>query len=457
MDDLPDELALKVLSYSDRATLFRCIQTTKRISRIAMPLLYRKVSHNMYSVPSKVQSAVRQLLRQPELATKVETIALCDPQQNDNFWDTKSWINWAKTKYDAKLGDDDEVLFYDAAKRMIDLQDIPTSVEFKKREEAHAALLIALATNLKLLHIENPTTRDEQPRFVLDHLILTTLYPKIKDGAILQNLTTLHALTARLEGGQGGFRLSSIATFFHLPNLRHVVGVACFEPEDDLFRDFDCPLGESNVNDLTFVRSSICPLGLSQVLSACKKVENFDCDWAGLSVGWVEINFPLLRGNLAMHKQHLKRMRLDTRKHYDSWPERDDGLVPPLGPELKSFAALIKLDVPASALIGWDEDHNGGFSGFADVLPAQLEELTINEYAPRLVEELDDFLPHIADLYPKLRRIVISRSELDLEEDGDAEERLKQKAWDVAPDVDFVFEDGVEVDHFEGSIGSASI
>jgi len=457
MDDLPDELALKVLSYSDRLTLYRCIQTSKRISRIAMPLLYREISHNMYSSPSKLQSAIRQLLLQPELASKVETIALCDPQQNDSFWDSKSWIEWAKTEYNARLHNEDETLFYNAAKRLINLDELPTSEDFRQREEAHAALLIALATKLTLLHIENPTTQDEQPRFVLDHLILTTLYPAIKQGTILQNLTTLHALTSRLEGGQGGFRLSSIATFFKLPKLRRVIGVACFEPEDDLFRDFDCPLGQSNVSDLKFVRSSICPLGLSQILSACKKVESFDCDWAGLSVGWVEINFPLLRGHLAMHKEHIKRLRLDTRKHYDSWPERDDGLVPPLGPELKAFTALTKLDVPASALIGWDEDHNGGYSGFAKVLPPELEELRINEWAPRLVEELDEFIPQIAELYPKLKRVIISRSEMEVEEDGDAEERLQRKSEDFAPDVDFVFEDASDIDHFEGSVGGASI
>jgi hypothetical protein len=457
MDDLPDELALKVLSHADTKTLYRCIQTTKRIYRISMPLLYRKVSHNMYSKPSKLQSAVRTLLRQPELQPRVHTIALCDPQQNDNFWDSKSWKAWAKTKYHASLSSEDGALFYPVAKRLIDLEETPSEDDFNAREEAHAALLIALASNLKLLHIENPTTKDEQPRFVLDHLILTALYPKIKDGSILQNLTTLHAVTARLEGGQGGFRLSSVATFFHLPNLRRVVGVACFEPEDDLFRDFDCPLGDSGVIDLNFVRSSICPLGLSQMLSACKKVVSFDCDWAGLSVGWVEINFPLLRGNLAMHKQHLKKIRLDTRKHYDSWPERDDGLVPPLGDELKGFTALTKLDVPASALIGWDEDHNGGYSGFADVLPPNIEELTINEHAPRLVEELERFIPVCAELYPKLKRLSIPRAELDMEEDGDAEERLRQMLKDLVPHMRFEFEDGSELDHFEGSIGSASV
>jgi hypothetical protein len=320
----------------------------------------------------------------------------------------------------------------------------------------HAALLIALARNLKLLHIENPTMEDEQPRFVLDHLVLSTLYPMIKLQAILQNLTTLHAVTARLEGGQGGFRLSSIATFFHLPNLRRVIGVACFEPEDDLFRDFNCPEKQSNVTDLNFVRSSICPLGLSQMLSACKAVESFDCDWAGFSVGWVEVNFPLLCGNLAMHKDVMKRLRLDTRKHYDSWPERDDGLVPPLGGELKAFTALTKLDAPASALIGWDEDNIGGYGELKDVLPPNLEELKINEYAPRLVEELDKFIPVFKELYPKLRRLSISRAELELEEDGDVEERLMKKLRDLAPELRVEFEDGSEIDHFEGSVGSAS-
>ncbi|KIW05133.1 uncharacterized protein PV09_03685 [Verruconis gallopava] len=459
MDDLPDELALKVLSYADQATLYHCILTSKRIYRISLPLLYRQVSHHMYSEPSKIQSAVRTLIKRPELASKVEIVALCDPVQNDNFWDIKSWTEWAKEKYNATLHEDDKELFVSAARKYLHLNASPSHDDVWTREETHAALLIALSTNLKLLHLENPTTKDEQPRFVLDHLVLSSLFPKIKEQAILQNLTTLHAVTARLEGGQGGFRLSSIAPFFHLPNLRRVVGMACFEPEDDLYQDFDCPAGTSNVTDLSFIRSSICPIGLSQMLSACKAVESFDCDWAGLSVGWVEINFPLLRSNLAMHKDTMKRLRLDTRKHYDSWPERDDGLVPPLGEELKTFTALKKLDAPASALIGWDEDDVGGYHRLRDVLPPNLEELKINEYAPRLVEELDDFIPHCAELYPKLKVLCISRSELEHEENGDAEERLLGISRDLAPALRVQFEDGSEVDHFEvmGSIGSASI
>jgi hypothetical protein len=423
-----------------------------------MPLLYRKVRHHMYSSPSKLQAVVRMLLQRPELVSRVETISLCDPVQNDNFWDAKSWTDWAKTKYRATLSDDDNELFFEAAQRLIDLDEIPSQEEFRKREEVHAALLIALASNVKLLHLENPTLKDEQARFVLDHLVLTSIYSKLEQGTILQNLTTLHAVTSRLEGGQGGFRLSSIAPFFHLPKLRRVVAVACFEPEDDLFKDFNCPIGRSAVSDITFVRSSICPLGLSQVLNACKTVESLECDWAGLSVGWVEINFPLLRGTLASHKNHLKRLRLDTRKHYDSWPERDDGLVPPLGSELKEFILLTKLDVPASALIGWDENHVGGYNSLSQVLPPNIEELKINEWTPGLAEELDDFIPLIPELYPKLRRLSISRAELESDEDDDEqEERLKQKMREFAPEVSVVFEDSQEIDHFEGSIASASV
>lgn len=458
IDDLPDELALKVLSYVDARTLYRCLQTSRRVSRISMPLLYRKLSHHMYSSPSKLQAAVRTLLQRPELVSKVEVISIRDPIQNDNFWDAKSWKNWAKTRYRARLNDDDNELFFEAAQRLVDLDELPSEEDFREREEAHAALLIALARNVKFLHLENPTSKDEQARFSLDHLVLTPLYSKLKQGSILQKLTTFHALTSRLEGGQGGFRLSTIAAFFHLPKLQRVVALACFEPEDDLFKDFDCPIGESAVSDITFVRSSICPLALSQVLSACKTVESLDCDWAGLSVGWVEINFPLLRGNLAMQKNHLKRLRLDTRKHYDSWPERDDGLVPPLGSELKEFSVLTKLDVPASALIGWDENHVGGYSALSEVLPPNIEELKINEWTPGLVEELDNFIPLIPELYPKLRQLNVSRAELELEEEDDEqEERLQQMMRKYAPDVSFVFEDEREMDHFEGSIAGASV
>jgi hypothetical protein len=91
------------------------------------------------------------------------------------------------------------------------------------------------------------------------------------------------------------------------------------------------------------------------------------------------------------------------------------------------------------------------------VLPLNIEELKINEHAPRLSEQLDKFAMVCTELYPKLKLISVSRAELDIDEDSHAEKKLKDKFAELAPDVSFVFEDGSEVDHFEGSIGSASI
>jgi hypothetical protein len=155
-----------------------------------------------------------------------------------------------------------------------------------------------------------------------------------------------------------------------------------------------------------------------------------------------------------MHRNYLKRLRLDTRKHYDSWPERDDGLVPPLGDDLKAFTKLTRLDVPASAILGWDEDHNGGFSGFEEVLPQNLEELKSNEHAPRLVEELERWIPVIPERYPKLRKLSIS---IDTDGETNAEGRLTQMLKELCPEVRFSFEEPTEVDHWDGSIASASV
>jgi len=314
--------------------------------------------------------------------------------------------------------------------------------------------LISLCPNVTHLHLENPSTKDEPPRFVLDHLVLDIIHPQIRKSAVLQNLRSLTAVTARLEGGQGGFRLASIATFFQLPNLRKVTAVACFEPEDELFKDFDYPGSTYSVRKIRVIRSSVCPLGLSQMIKSCKAVETFDCDWAGISVGWVEINFPLLTGALAGHKDTLTSLRLDTAKHYDSWPEHDDGLVPPLGPALREFEKLKILDVPASALIGWDEDDVGGFEPLKDVLPPNIENLKINEYAPRILDKMLEFVGICAEMFPELKKLTISRVHSGT---ADVEDDLQGKFGKMAPEVELYFEDAREIDHFESSVGSGSV
>jgi hypothetical protein len=453
MHDLPDELVAKVIGNVRYAgALYNLALTSHRIYRITLPILYTRISHHLYQEPRRLHSAIRTLIRRPDLAAKIRSVAIRDPIQNDSYWDLKSWMIWAKANYNAVLGQDDQHMFLTAAYTLIGNHPLPDKII--GHEEAQAALLLALASDLKHLHLENPSLMDEPSRFGMDHLILDILDPNIREGKILQKLQKLTAVTARLEGGQGGFRLASIATFFQLPNLHSVTGVAGFEPEDPLFINFDRPERSSSVKEIKFLRSAICPLGLSQMIGACKSLEVFDSDWAGLSLGWVEINFPLLREALAEHKETLTILTLDTAKHYDSWPERDDGLVPPLGHELRLFEKLRKLDVPASALIGWDENDVGGYDPLKDTLPPNLEEMKINEYAPRLLEMILDFVPTCAELLPKLKKLTISRVHSG---GADVEDNLEQKFKDFAPGVELTFEDAREIDHFEGSIGSGSI
>jgi hypothetical protein len=454
LHDIPDELALKIFSQAnDRQTLYNLCFTSKRVYRIALPFLYRNIDHQMYKHPPMIHSAIRTLLKKPELAQKVEMIGIREPKPCDYFWDYTSWARWAKKKYRATLGYEDHDLFLAGSEHLLSAgmlrNGLPTRDHLIEKEEAQVALLVSLCPNLKQMVFENPSMPSETPRFVLDHLILEILHPQIRDRKVLQSLETLTAVTERIEGGQGGFRLASIATFFLLPKLRRVKGVACFEPEDELFENFDCPVRTSSVRDLRLLRSAVCPKGLMQMIDACKALESFDCDWAGLNVGWVEINFPLLRGALLGHKDTLQHIRLDTAKHFDSWPERDDGLVPPFGPRLKEFNTLKTLDVPASALIGWDENNVGGYDRLRDVLPHNLEELKINEFAPRLLEMLEDLVTVCADRYPRLVKLTISRKHSG---NADVEDHLQEKFAEMAPDVEVLFEDGKEVNHFEDSI-----
>ncbi|TID13759.1 hypothetical protein E6O75_ATG01737 [Venturia nashicola] len=453
MNQLPDELIAKIIEYIHiTRSLYSLSLVSQRFYRITLPFLYAAISHYMYQEPKRLQSAIRTLIRRPDLAAKVQHVALRDPRQNDSFFDLKSWAVWAAVKYNATLEGEDASRFFTAANNLIG--NLSARDSLVQKEEAHAALLVALVPSLKHLHIENPNLVNEQSRFGMDHLILDILQPQIKSGKILQNLERLTAVTARMEGGQGGFRLSSIASFFLLPKLRSVIAVACFEPEDDLFVNFDPPRRSSAVRELRFLRSAICPLGLKKILECCRAVEIFDCDWAGLSVGWVEINFPLLLEALEHHKNTLTELTLDTAKHFDSWPESEDGLVPPLGPALHTFENLRKLDVPASALIGYDEYSVGGYGKLKDILPPNLEELKLNEFAPRLVGMVEELVPHCTTLLPNLRKLTISRIHAGA---TDVEDDLERKFREMAPVVQLSFVDRREIDHFEGSIGRGGI
>jgi hypothetical protein len=300
IDDVPDELVVKIISQvTDHLTLYSIVFTSRRLYRISLPFLYRTISQQMYKHPPMVHAAIRTLLKKPELAQRVEAVALRHPRQCENFSDLKSWAryeqiqprysgevqgltmgfkcSWAKEKYRAALQSDDHSLFLAGARRF--LGGISTEKMLIEREEAQVALLLSLCPNLERLYLENPSTPAEKPRFVLDHLVLEILHPKIRDGTMLQSLQSLTAITSRMEGGQGGFRLASIATFFFLPNLRYVQAAACFEPEDELFEHFECPPSQSAVREIKFHRSAICPLGLSEMIKACKALEQFDCDW----------------------------------------------------------------------------------------------------------------------------------------------------------------------------------
>jgi hypothetical protein len=92
LDDLPDELAVKIISQvTDQSTLYSLALTSRRVYSISLPFLYRNISHEMYHHPPRIHSAIRTLLRKPELAEKVEFVAIKHPQACENFWDLKSW------------------------------------------------------------------------------------------------------------------------------------------------------------------------------------------------------------------------------------------------------------------------------------------------------------------------------------------------------------------------------
>lgn len=446
INHFPDELVQNIIARNeDKETLYSLCFVSKRIHGITLPYLYKRLSHRMFQRPQRLHSFLRSIIARPALAAACVSVEICDPERCTDFWDLDSWRQWAQNSYVPVLEAADHLAVLTAGTSLY--SNIQDQLEYLIRnEEAQVALLLCLTQNLTHLYIENPSTAIETPRFRTDHLLMTMIHPQIKAGVVLQNLRILVATSSRLEGGQGGFRLSAIAPFFRLPNLTTFKGTVCHEPEDGLFVGFDCPRRSSALTKLVFEHSAICPAALRLMIGACARLEHFACDWAGEVVGWVEVKFPLLRQALWEHRGSLKTLSLDTRKHFDSWPEHDDGFVPPLGP-LKEFANLEVLDVPASALIGWDEDGFNGHDHLKDVLPPKIRELRINQIAPRVFEHLSDVALVCNERFPGLKRIVLCELQgyMDLSPlEGD----LKKRFEDMGADVDFAIEYTGEPSHF---------
>jgi len=447
INDMPDELVQNIVSrIKNRKTLQSLCLTSKRVCRIALPHLYQKFSHRLFQQPRRLHTFLRAILAHPELAAAIVEIELREPKKCANYWDIVSWRLWAERNYvpDVDAADQLAILAAAVSLHWNNQSHIDSLV---RSEEAQVALLLCLAKGILHLHIENPSTEIDIPRFNDDHLLMTILHPQIKSGAVLQNLHTLVATSSRLEDGQGGFRLSAIAPFFRLPSLHTFKGNVCHEPEDKFCTGFDCPERSSTVTILTIQHSAICPLALKFMILACSRLEHFTCDWAGLAVGWVEVNFPFLRQALWEQRSSLKTLSLDTRKHFDSWPEHENGLVPALG-SLQKFSALEVLDVPASALMGWAEDgFDGGDVELADVLPPAIRELRINGVAPRVYERLSLLAKVCADKLPGLRRIVLC----EIPGAGDLaslKADLKKNFDEAGAEVDFEIEYLGELNHF---------
>lgn len=92
-----------------------------------------------------------------------------------------------------------------------------------------------------------------------------------------------------------GFVCPQSHPFFRLPSLHTFKGCVCHEPEDNFFTGCHCPERSSAVTVLTFQHSAIYLLALKSTILTRAHLEHFACDWAGTVVGWVEVNFPLLR------------------------------------------------------------------------------------------------------------------------------------------------------------------
>lgn len=438
MIGVPDELLAQILSYVGAQSDFLSLsRVSKRLNNAALPYLYSRFTHELYKDPERLHQFLRNIICEPELAGYVEAVDLKDQQKCGLFNNLHTWRVWAEKSYRPRLSEEDKEVFHNAVLEM-GLQSIDAPSTIAVKEEAQVALMLSRATNLTDLRMTLPDLSNN--RLLLDILRETTAR-----GTALQNLRKFTGIYYNFDGSvEGGFELRPISCLFSLPNIETVNGIACLEPEDAAFRNFDCPEGTSSVEHIEFRRSSICPKAMGLMVGACRALKSFYCDWGGHTVGWSEINFPTVGTALRKQEHSLEKLTLDVRKHYDVWPEQEDVLIPPLG-SFSGCQHLTHIEAPAAALIGWDEGRVDGFPMLHEVLPYSLETLIVNQWSPGIIEHLEKMSELCATMFPNLKSITLHSA---LHADQESEEKMQTQFTKAGSEVAINFIDSGEVDHF---------
>lgn len=437
LDGLPEELLHNVLRFvqSQRDFLSLC-RTSSRYNRAASPRLYSSFKHELYQQPERLHSFLRNIVRRPDLADCVSHVTLTHQQRGKSFYDLRTWREWAIKSYKPELSEEDVELFQEGA-RELQLQLHDALEIISRKEEAQAALMLSHTRNVTELSLNIPNVNDSR-------LLLNILKETTDRGTALQNLRKFTGIYYNFDGeSQGGFELAPISSLFRLPKIQSIYAIACLEPEDDAFRGFDCEEGTSNVVEIQFHRSSVCPKAMSLMLAAPRALKRFYCDWGGHTVGWSEINFPTIGRALQKQARSLESLTLDVKKHYHTWPEAEDGLVPPLG-SFAGFERLTHIDVPGAALIGWDEASVGGYARLMDILPTCIATLKVNQWTPGIGEQLQELADVVIANFPDLQEICLEGPPEDV-----SEVKLQKLFNARGSQVTVRISDGDEVNHFE--------
>lgn len=436
LDGLPEELLENVFLFLDSQTVFlRLCRVSRRFQRAATPFLYREFHHELYTAPNRLHVFLRNIIKRPILATYLTKIDLRGQQKSAFFNNMKMWALWAATSYKPELAIEDRELFKDAAEELR-LEQADALATIASKEEAQAALLLSRATNVTDLSMNVPNL--ENSRLLLDILRETT-----HRGTALQNLRSFTSVYNFDGAKQGGFELAPISSLFRLPKIESIHAVACLEPEDNAFRGFDCPEGTSTVTEIEFRRSSVCPKAMSLMIGACRGLKHFYCDWGGHTVGWSEVNFPTVGAALRKQEHSLESLVLDVRKHYHTWPEEEDVLIPPLG-SFAGFRCLTSISAPGAALVGWDEGRVDKYPELSEILPPSLRSLRINQWAPEFDQHLEKLSDVVVATLPNLREISLEGAP-----EAVSGEELQRTFDSKGARVKLHVTGGDEVDHFE--------
>jgi hypothetical protein len=340
--------------------LLALCQVNKRLSRIALPLIY----HTLYLIEEgpDIRRVLRKLIQYQHLGQEVQEF-LCDHWRTRHDLADGRYIHLSPDRSISKQ-----------AKEIIASTTLPDQLKNDLRdgidsglEDSELAIIFLLCPNLEVLNL------------TLIHDFRGSL-----TGRVLEALASTTGIYIRTQGmTQSQQRLSKIRQLIvrHWDCISYTVDASEFEtlllsPHLQSFwgRSIDFCMressltaaslllsgGSSSITSATFHNSVIDTAGLTFLLKACPLLQHLHVRWGESRYIDCDIQFDQIGHALRQHGRGVRKLYLDPTGIDDESFEMNSYAEPmqPLG-DLTTLTALRHLTVPKVALLGDEVNHDG--------------------------------------------------------------------------------------------------